>query len=66
MSRQGEEPIEWLTRSEAAAAAKVSPSTIDRWARKGALIRRLTPGGAPRYRRRDIDDALQATQRKDA
>jgi len=42
---------DWITRTEAAAILRVTPSTLDRYAREGKIQRHLTPGRRPRYNR---------------
>lgn len=49
----------WFTRLEAAAYARVSLATLDRWARDGKIVRHKTPGGrAVRYTKTDLDNAM--------
>jgi excisionase family DNA binding protein len=51
----------WFTRIEAAAYARVSLTTLDRWARDGKITRHRTPGGrGVRYTKTDIDNAMTA------
>ena len=47
------------TREEAATVFKVSPRTIDRWIRIGALRRADTPGNVVRIPRSEIDRILR-------
>lgn len=49
----------WFTRTEAAAYARVSLATLDRWARHGKIVRHKTPGGrGVRYTKTDLDNAM--------
>jgi excisionase family DNA binding protein len=49
----------WFTRTEAAQYARVSVTTLDRWAREGKITRHKTPGGrGVRYTKIDIDNAM--------
>lgn len=50
---------QWLTRVEAAAYARVSLATLDRWAREGKIQRHRTPGRrGVRYAKSDVDNAM--------
>lgn len=51
----------WLTRTEAAEHLRVTPSTIDRWARQGLVTRHRLTGTARgvRYKREELDALLQ-------
>lgn len=49
----------WLTRAEAAAYARVSLATLDRWASAGKITRHRTPGGrGVRFTTADLDRAM--------
>lgn len=49
----------WFTRAEAAAYARVSLATLDRWAQNGKIVRHRTPGGrGVRFTKTDIDNAM--------
>lgn len=49
----------WFTRAEAAAYARVSLATLDRWAREKKIARHRTPGGrGVRFTKIDIDNAM--------
>lgn len=48
----------WFTRAEAAAYARVSLATLDRWARDGKITRHRTPGRGVRFTQTDIDAAM--------
>ncbi len=50
---------EWLTREEAAAYLKINPRTLNRWVQHGKCPRHRTPGGAPRFLRRELDELLR-------
>jgi excisionase family DNA binding protein len=53
----------WLTRSEAAAYARVSCSTIDRWARDPDIpLTKYTVGGkrSVRFKRDEIDAVMKS------
>lgn len=53
-------PAVYLTRREAAALAKVHPTTIARWAREG-LIGEIRVGRVIRYRESDVRDVLDGS-----
>ncbi|RMI09395.1 helix-turn-helix domain-containing protein [Cellulomonas triticagri] len=57
--RPTEVDAEWLTKGEAAAVLRVSLRTLDRYSTNGSLRPSRTPGGHPRYRRRDIEALLE-------
>lgn len=48
----------WFTRAEAAAYARVSLATLDRWARDGKVTRHRTPGRGIRFTKDDLDNAM--------
>lgn len=49
-----------LTPAEVAALFRVDPKTVTRWAQAGKIPSLRTLGGHRRFRRTDIDAALQA------
>jgi len=51
-----------LTRKEVASLFRVHPRTIKRWTADGKLTAIVTPGGSPRYRRKDVDRLLEQEQ----
>ena len=56
----------WITRPEAAAILRVSTSTIDRYARLGALAKYRTPGRGTRYLRSEVEGLIRAAQEASA
>jgi len=52
----------WITRHEAAAILRVSTSTIDRYARIGAIERYRTPGRGTRYLRSEVEGLIRHEQ----
>jgi len=48
----------WFTRAEAAAYARVSLATLDRWANAGKITRHRTPGRGVRFTKTDLDNAM--------
>jgi excisionase family DNA binding protein len=51
---------DWITRTEAAAILRVTPSTLDRYAREGKVRRYLTPGRRPRYDRAEVHALIES------
>lgn len=52
--------VTWMTRQEAAEAARVNPRTIDRWATEGRITRYRADGmQSVRFRRDEIDAMFQ-------
>ncbi len=49
---------EWLTRDEAAAHLKISTRTLTRWTEHGRCPVHRTPGGRPRFLRRELDELM--------
>lgn len=49
-----------MTPAEVAAAFRVDPKTVTRWARAGRLTSVRTLGGHRRYRREDVERLLAA------
>lgn len=51
----------WLTRAEAAQYLRVSPRTIDRWAKTGIITRHLVAGVArsSRYLRKELEQMVR-------
>ena len=56
------DPERLMTRAEAAAAFRVHPDTITRWANTGELTSIRTPGGHRRYRQDKIRKHLYAPE----
>jgi excisionase family DNA binding protein len=52
-----------LTRAEVAQMFRVDPKTVTRWARSGKLNAIRTLGGHRRYRRSEIERAIEAGRR---
>lgn len=48
-----------LTTAEVAKEYRVSTMTVRRWAKAGRLAAHRLPGGSLRYRRSDVEAALQ-------
>jgi len=55
-------PPEWLTLSEAARVLGVHPTTLRRWANKGDIPARITPGGHRRFLREELVAFLEREQ----
>ena len=53
-----------LTTREVAQMLRVDPNTVAKWARLGKLHALRTPGGRPRFRRSDVNDALAKAKRE--
>lgn len=56
----------WLSLKDAAARLTVHPTTLRRWADKGAITYMLTPGGHRRFAEADIDRFVQEQRRAHA
>lgn len=54
-----DEEAEYLTPSQVAGVLHVSPKTVSRWATQGFLPCLVTLGGHRRFRREDVESALQ-------
>ena len=57
--RPAEDPPHLMTPAEVAAAFKVTPRTVARWADSGHLTTIRTPGGHRRYLRSQVMTALE-------
>lgn len=62
MTDMPESPEDLLLPAEVAAMLRVDPRTVTRWAKKGKLPSIRTLGGHRRYRRSDLDAALEAAK----
>ncbi|HEV3364693.1 MAG TPA: helix-turn-helix domain-containing protein [Acidimicrobiia bacterium] len=54
---------QYLTSGESARLLNVSPKTVNRWAAQGLLPCIVTMGGHRRFRREDIEKALESMSR---
>jgi excisionase family DNA binding protein len=59
-----EDEDQWLTRTQAAERLHVNVRTVDRWVRRGVLVRYETPSGRARFKAEDVD-ALAKPRRAD-
>jgi excisionase family DNA binding protein len=55
---------EFLTPAEVAAAFRVDPKTVTRWAKAGKLTSIRTLGGHRRYRKAEVDALLAGGETK--
>jgi excisionase family DNA binding protein len=55
---------EFLTPAEVAAAFRVDPKTVTRWAKAGKLTSIRTLGGHRRYRKAEVDALLAGSETK--
>lgn len=53
---------EILTPSEVAQLFRVDPRTVTRWARSGKIVAIKTLGGHRRYRRSEVEKAIEAAK----
>jgi excisionase family DNA binding protein len=63
---QGQTSSDYVTPGEAARQLHVTPKTINRWANQGLLPCVVTLGGHRRFRRDDIDAAVQKMSERGA
>lgn len=59
LNERGVMTEELLTPAEVAARFRVDPKTVTRWARAGKLSAIRTLGGHRRYRKSEVDAALE-------
>jgi excisionase family DNA binding protein len=59
MAEDFDEEVEYLTPGQVARLLHVSPKTVNRWAHEGRLACLVTLGGHRRFRRDDVEAAVE-------
>jgi excisionase family DNA binding protein len=59
MAEDFDEEVEYLTPGQVARLLHVSPKTVNRWAHEGRLPCLVTLGGHRRFRRDDVEAAVE-------
>ena len=59
MAEDFDEDVEYLTPGQVARLLHVSPKTVNRWAHEGRLPCLVTLGGHRRFRRDDVEAAVE-------